>query len=602
MDYSQKKPNKWRILGKAVDKVSDFLLKNYSHAAVGYSLRLTVVTGAIVAGAVSSYSMICWGQERKPLSQRWAPYYIPIRLVERTREEGTRIDLYRFAMPETYDTLGYQPIASCELNFADGTVFPARRYYTPITHPEQRGFVEFAVKHHEPGRMCRQLRALKAGDIVWMTRWLREWKYRPNEYEEIGFIAANSGVTPALQLLNVALADASDATKFSLLLCGQSPTEIPFRQKLVELQSRFPERLKVSFVNKTTRHLAHLGGKSTMVTTFPKGGAGTGLGLNESAFSIPASGVGSVGDLTAGIVTMIDAPISTAFHQEYRNPNKVPLPKRQVPVIDFEAYAQQKKILEQKALEAVPMSPSTKPTNTEAMSMLNSKDAKQAQGEVLLSAQASQMKRYQDTMKERSAHKSVVGDIATATSQHYSASGTSSGATGGSSVGLTEEEQRMMAGVTVTVDPVKRPYRDFLGTIDIDMILETMPLPTPVAANSSTMLTKRLSEAIVPVNAALGASNPVTDAMMGRAATGGETAATEALNKPGATKLAVRKPTKVLVCGPNSFMCFLTGRTLPVFHHTYLEGPYHGVLRELGYPRSQVYKFGSTIHLQGYGM
>ena len=388
------------LFGRLKDRITRLVEEHYSHAVLGYSLRVVAVTGVCSAALISVHGMLAGGQEAKPISKRWVPYYTPLRFVERRQEPGTMVFIYRFALPNPWDYTGHDVISSVELDFRDHWLFSSRRWYTPISHPEQRGFVEFAMKEHIPGCMSWQLKEMKPGDIVYMSRWLKEFHYSPNEFDEIGFIAANSGVTPALQMLNVALADNLDKTKFSLLVLALKPSELPFRKKLLDLQARFPNRLKVSFASKT--------------------------GNTEPMMMVPA-------------------PKSTEFHQAHLNPAKVPLEPRQVPVI---------------------------------------------RPKVTLPPVESQL-------------------------------------VGGAAADLT------------SVSSFNTPYYDFLGSVDRDMILETMPHP--------------------------------------------------------------RTPrTKIMMCGPNSLTSFLTGRTLPLWRHTYWQGWYHGVLKEMGYRRGDVYKFGSTTQLMGF--
>lgn len=59
--------------------------------------------------------------------------------------------------------------------------------------------------------------------------------------------------------------------------------------------------------------------------------------------------------------------------------------------------------------------------------------------------------------------------------------------------------------------------------------------------------------------------------------------------------------TQLLICGPNQLLTNLCGRSYAMFRmfrHVYpieyFQGWYTGILRDLGYPRNRVYKFGST--------
>lgn len=62
--------------------------------------------------------------------------------------------------------------------------------------------------------------------------------------------------------------------------------------------------------------------------------------------------------------------------------------------------------------------------------------------------------------------------------------------------------------------------------------------------------------------------------------------------------------TQILICGPNALLAHTSGRSLAFFRAfrgvyplEYFQGWYTGALKDLGYPRNLVYKFGSTEEL-----
>jgi NAD(P)H-flavin reductase len=225
-----------------------YVQKEYlNHKVLGFAARCGLF-GAVLAGlGVVAYRGAIFFMEDRPLFQQWLPRYREITFMERIPEGNTDMWIYRFALPNSYDYLGHKAIASVEIMVDNHLLFPARRWYTPISHPEQRGIVEFAIKHHTPGELSAHFRTLEAGDKMLMGPWIKEWRYKPNHYKDVAFLCGNSGITPCLQLLVSALDDPSDKTRFSLLYCNRAPDAIPFKKKLEAIQARYPDRFKLTF-------------------------------------------------------------------------------------------------------------------------------------------------------------------------------------------------------------------------------------------------------------------------------------------------------------------------------------------------------------------
>ena len=63
-------------------------------------------------------------------------------------------------------------------------------------------------------------------------------------------IAGGSGITPMLQILVAALEDKSNednTTKFSLIYANQTENDILCREKLEDLEKRFPNRFRLHY-------------------------------------------------------------------------------------------------------------------------------------------------------------------------------------------------------------------------------------------------------------------------------------------------------------------------------------------------------------------
>ncbi|PBJ74122.1 putative NADH-cytochrome b5 reductase [Trypanosoma cruzi] len=217
---------------------------------VGYAARLLLACG--VAGGVVSvlyYAFFVRLQESRPLAKRsrFAPL-VPVTLIEKDKVNGSSMVVLRFALPNSYDYCGYEPVSSVRVT--SGTVRgmgSVSRWYTPISHPEQRGIVEFAIKDRDPGVMSARLRYLERGDRVYLGRWMKEFPYKKNTYGELGLISTTSGASIALQLMKVLDSDKSDRTKLYFLYCHHTAKDIPFRETFDAYARRNPDRISSNY-------------------------------------------------------------------------------------------------------------------------------------------------------------------------------------------------------------------------------------------------------------------------------------------------------------------------------------------------------------------
>lgn len=218
----------------------------------GYMARLAALVGITCSVSYAVYHWILVPtQQHRPLAQRWSWFSppVPITLVEKNREEGSNMFVYRFALPNSYDYAGYEPVSSVRM--MSGRVrelSSLARWYTPISHPDERGFIEFAIKDCDPGRMSARLRYLEPGDVVYLGRWMREFRYSPNTLKELGVVCTTSGASIALQLMNVMDKNKSDETKLHVLYCHHTIKNIPFRNTLFQqYEERNKDRISVSY-------------------------------------------------------------------------------------------------------------------------------------------------------------------------------------------------------------------------------------------------------------------------------------------------------------------------------------------------------------------
>eukprot|EP00331_Platyophrya_macrostoma_P035159 CAMPEP_0176461478 /NCGR_PEP_ID=MMETSP0127-20121128/34682_1 /TAXON_ID=938130 /ORGANISM="Platyophrya macrostoma, Strain WH" /LENGTH=219 /DNA_ID=CAMNT_0017853185 /DNA_START=210 /DNA_END=866 /DNA_ORIENTATION=+ len=197
----------------------------------GYLARLTCFVAGSSLLFSAMYSKFCTSQEHKPYAQRWSwlTPWVHLTLVERTKIPGTKMEVFRFAFPNATDYAGFEPVSSVRLHSGKVRDFDGiGRWFTPISHPQERGFIEFAIKDADPGRMAARLIHLRVGDTMYMGRWMKEYRHQ----RSIQSSQELDGISVALQLAKCITADEADRTRLSVLYCSQSGHSIAFEDLL----------------------------------------------------------------------------------------------------------------------------------------------------------------------------------------------------------------------------------------------------------------------------------------------------------------------------------------------------------------------------------
>ncbi|SCU70797.1 NADH-cytochrome b5 reductase-like protein [Trypanosoma equiperdum] len=240
-------PQRWSY---TLQDIPGIIRKAFNDVNTGYAARVAAFFGVTTGVSFSLYKFFFVRlQNDRPLAKRsrFTPH-VPVTLLDKERIKGTDMFLFRFALPNSYDYCGYEPISSVQVT--TGTVrsmTPVTRWFTPTSHPQQRGIIEFAVKERDPGRMAARLRSLQRGEQVYLGRWMREFPYQNNTYGELGLICTTSGASIALQLMNVMDKDKQDNTQLKFLYCHHTAKDIPFRSTFEAYAKRNPGRISVKY-------------------------------------------------------------------------------------------------------------------------------------------------------------------------------------------------------------------------------------------------------------------------------------------------------------------------------------------------------------------
>ena len=95
----------------------------------------------------------------------------------------------------------------------------AVRSYTPVTPADQRGYFELVVKTYEEGVMSKHLLSLKVGESLRVRSPAgKRFDYSPDAWGgKVAMLAAGTGLTPILQVLEAMAADGSAKTCSAVL-------------------------------------------------------------------------------------------------------------------------------------------------------------------------------------------------------------------------------------------------------------------------------------------------------------------------------------------------------------------------------------------------
>jgi len=123
---------------------------------------------------------------------------------------------------------------------------PAMRPYTPISSPNQEGELVLLIKKYEKGTISKYVHErLKPGDTLAIKGPIPKFAYQANEFEHVTLIGGGTGITPLYQLLNHALNDPANQTRYTLLYANVSEGDILLRDEIAALERAHPNKFRV---------------------------------------------------------------------------------------------------------------------------------------------------------------------------------------------------------------------------------------------------------------------------------------------------------------------------------------------------------------------
>ncbi|TFK78728.1 ferredoxin reductase-like protein, partial [Polyporus arcularius HHB13444] len=153
------------------------------------------------------------------------------------------------------DTASLLPVASCVIvksspdaaPLVDAKGKPVIRPYTPISPSDQPGELTFLVKKYEEGKMSKYIHDMHPGDKLSIKGPIPKFEYKINQFDEVGMIAGGSGITPMYQILEHALKDPSNKTRFTLIFANVTEKDILLKEEFDTLVKKHPKTLNVVY-------------------------------------------------------------------------------------------------------------------------------------------------------------------------------------------------------------------------------------------------------------------------------------------------------------------------------------------------------------------
>jgi cytochrome-b5 reductase len=144
------------------------------------------------------------------------------------------------------------PVASCVLikaeDFKDAKGKPMARPYTPISASDLEGELTFIIKKYDTGNVSKYIHSLQPGDKLAIKGPMPKWPWKTNEFDEVGLIGGGSGIAPLYQVLQHALADNTNKTKFKLIFANVTETDILLREEFDTMKKKYPNNFDVVYV------------------------------------------------------------------------------------------------------------------------------------------------------------------------------------------------------------------------------------------------------------------------------------------------------------------------------------------------------------------
>ncbi len=171
----------------------------------------------------------------------------PLR-VEKIKHETPEAKSITFSIPDTLkEKFKYQPGQFTSL-FIEVEGQELLRSYSLSTDPSVDKEFRITVKKVPSGKVSTfLLDELKSGQTLWCTPPAGHFFQYAEDKTHYLLIAAGSGITPLLSILKHVLSS-KPQSRVSLVYSNRSQKDIIFEQELIDLETRYSDRLKTSYI------------------------------------------------------------------------------------------------------------------------------------------------------------------------------------------------------------------------------------------------------------------------------------------------------------------------------------------------------------------
>jgi len=174
-----------------------------------------------------------------------------VELLLKSRDSHTHnTDIFRFALPSP-DHISGLHVASALLTQTtphSSDEKPITRPYTPISVPDEKGYLDLLVKRYDGGPMSTYIHNMAPGQRLMFRGPLPKYPWTPNKHDHIALLAGGTGITPMYQLIQEIFTNPEDNTKVTLVFGNTSVEDVLLRNELAKYENDFPNRFKVFHV------------------------------------------------------------------------------------------------------------------------------------------------------------------------------------------------------------------------------------------------------------------------------------------------------------------------------------------------------------------
>lgn len=155
----------------------------------------------------------------------------------------------RFEFPDKDAVSGLSLTSSTlTVSFPNGSWVPVPRPYTPVSDLNQKGYVEYLIKHYPGGKGSTAMHELKPGEHVYFMP-IPGYKWARNKHSHVAMVAGGAGITPMYQLARHVLADPADTTRLTLVWGVNEDRDLAvLADELDGLAAQHPSRFRTVYV------------------------------------------------------------------------------------------------------------------------------------------------------------------------------------------------------------------------------------------------------------------------------------------------------------------------------------------------------------------